>query len=1056
MKTILLRLMVLSALVLLTTAFAAEKVGTFSFVLLKNGKPLPHSEVIIDRKASLFTDVDGYLNRTLDEGVHRIQVIGRENGGAIVYAKQSFTVVSGQNTQMILTLTSDNKLSIVDVETPEAGHVAMDEETLKSLPKGLLHLSIVSSEEKKPVKGARVFVRGTSIEGVSDDNGTIEVEVPAGEQTISIIHGSFSSQTLNKIEITQEKTTLRVVEMTPASLELEEFVVLVPNIQGSIASVVQEERQSNAITSVLGSEEMSKKGDSNAANALKRVTGVTLVGGKSIFVRGLGERYSNVELNSMPLPSPDPTKRVVPLDIFPSSVIGSMKVQKSATADIPSSFGGGYIDIRTKDSSSEDFIKVEVALKGNNNTGKSVSTYEGSGSDWMGVDDGYRDIPQDLLDATQVVEGERVNGITTSYYTKEEISAFTKEFINRDYGVYDEKLPLGFKIGLSGSKSVEIADEHTISISGGYDYKQGHEYREENYYSYDLNNSSMQFYDNPTQFGMKSQTTSSYEHGGILNIGYRYDDFLSLKYTKLYTLNSDKRTRIVDGILGSNDDQMIYTYLDWEERELMTDQLTGLLNYSLLGKEAEFEFGTQMAEAHLNQPNNFQYIYIYVPFDEQYVINNAVSNHIANKLTSDDKLDSLYLKNKQFVPFFSDEDYVQFGYSTSSKERISRQNKFFLRERNSRTDLNQSIDDFYDEYVTADLPYNDRLYWVSQLFQAADYFDAEVEETTFFLNFFAKPLESVEVMIGARQVDFKQVTYQYQEDRNNPDMELRRLITRVAEDLTLDGIYPSLNVKYKLDDDNQFDFAVSKTYIVPDLREFTDGEYFHPFDVATVRGNPNLENTDIMSYDLKYSHYFTATEMIRAGLYYKQLDKPIEDILIPSSSLPIYSFDNAEKAVLSGLELDGRKTLDFISEELERIYLSGNFSYTDSDVTLREEQLATFTNNHRQLQGLSKIVINAAVGYDYEGRSVVMSYNHMGRRIRKVGLIDDVERYPDHYEIPPDLVDIVWIENMNNGLSFKAKLQNILDSETIWEQGGKVTNEYKSGRKFEISLSYKY
>ena len=146
-------------------------------------------------------------------------------------------------------------------------------------------------------------------------------------------------------------------------MELEEFIVLAPKVHGSLTSVMAEEKQSNAITNILSSEQMSKKGDSSAASALKRVTGVTLVDGKNVFVRGLGDRYSNIEMNSMPLPSPDPTKRIVPLDIFPSGVISSMKVQKSATADIPASFGGGYIDIRTKDSAKDDYVKLTLEFK---------------------------------------------------------------------------------------------------------------------------------------------------------------------------------------------------------------------------------------------------------------------------------------------------------------------------------------------------------------------------------------------------------------------------------------------------------------------------------------------------------------------------------------------------------------------------------------------------------------------------------------------------------------------------------------------------------------------
>jgi len=271
-------------------------------------------------------------------------------------------------------------------------------------------------------------------------------------------------------------------------------------------------------------------------------------------------------------------------------------------------------------------------------------------------------------------------------------------------------------------------------------------------------------------------------------------------------------------------------------------------------------------------------------------------------------------------------------------------------------------------------------------------------------------------------------------------------------------VFPSFNVKYRYDEDNHFDAAVSKTYIIPDLREFTSGIYFHPYDVATVQGNPELENTNIYNVDLKYSHYFSDTENIKAGFFYKFLDKPIEDIMIESSSLPIYSYDNSKSAQMYGFEIDGRKSLDFVKSDLSNFFIAGNFSYTDSEVTLREEQKETFTSDNRQLQGLSQIVINTSVSYENEDRSVTLAYNKMGERIRKVGLAKSgtVLKYPDNIEVPPDLLDFVWIEKFDDDISAKVKIGNLLDDETIWKQGDLVTQKFKKGQTFSIGVSSKF
>jgi hypothetical protein len=308
--------------------------------------------------------------------------------------------------------------------------------------------------------------------------------------------------------------------------------------------------------------------------------------------------------------------------------------------------------------------------------------------------------------------------------------------------------------------------------------------------------------------------------------------------------------------------------------------------------------------------------------------------------------------------------------------------------------------------------------------------------------------------MGARLVDFSQVVYQYEEDRTNPDMSLRRLIAKVPYELSYSDIHPSLSLKYSLNENNIFDLALSQTSITPDLREFTSGEYFHPYEVATIVGNPDLVNTDIYSVDLKYGLYFSDTEYVKTGGFYKYLEKPIEDVMMPSSSLPIYSFDNADNAILYGLEIDGRTGLSFILERLRNFYISGNFSLIESDVTLKEELETIYSTNHRNLQGLSPFVINFTLGYEVKGRSVTLSYNKMGERLRKVGMIDAGDRYPDHFEDPAAVLDFVWRETFNNGLGLKAKIGNILKGETIWTQGDRVTRSFEDPTTYSLGMSY--
>lgn len=1050
-------------LLVISASWAEEqKTGTLTVIVFKDQAPLMGSIVTVDGKRVFKSDSDGALKTALPVGEHIVEIVGRgANKENLGYFKKSVTIKESRDTQVISTFTTKSKTPLVTVDTPVGKLTQVKSaQAVNVTGKGRLNGIVLSSEDKTPISGARVFVKGTAVDARTDAGGRFSVEVPSGVAlSISVVHTAYSAQTVGGVKVAKDGAASRTIALTPASMELEEYVVLAPKVEGSLTDVIAEEKNVNAIANILGHEELSKKGDSTAAAALSRVTGVTLVDGKSIYVRGLGDRYSNVELNGLPLPSPNPLERTVPLDIFPSSVIGSMKIQKSASADIPSSFGGGYIDIRTKENFDEDFIKISLSGKINNYTGTEQVDYFGSATDWTGYDHSFRPIPQAILDATAVNVGERTPTFTTRDYTKEQLAAFTQMYPNRIYGVYDSTLKPGFGGSVEGAKSFDIDEDNHLTVYGNYTYTQDSKYVPEEFFGYDFDINGEQETE-PSQFGTIDQTTMSVTHGGMLNVGYNYMDVLRLKYTKLYTNSAAKTTRVTDGIMGSNYEHLTYYALNWEERELNVDQFSGDFDYEIFDSESVMDFGFQTSTASFYQPNNYQYIYL--TEDGLTFNDNTKSNHLANKVVSDDTLNAMYLKNKHKIEVFNEDEYVEYGINLSSKERISRQQKYYLNKTNNLPiadrDLVQEIDSIYNNYVLPAYPYDYELLQVATLFKAGDSFDGYVDETSPYVSWMSRPLDDIEVVLGVRYVSLEQAIDQFKLDRTNPDSAKRNNVMLERDSLAIDDYFPSLSVKYKYSEKQQFDFAASKTYIMPDMREFTEGEYFHPFDVATIVGNPELVNTLIYNLDLKYSYFFSAEENVKLGLFYKYMDKPIEDVMLPSSSLPIYSFANTDMATLYGFEIDGRKNLDMIHSNLASYYVSGNFSYNYSEVTLTEEQKNIFTSESRGLQGLSPYVINLTAGYEVEKRSVLLNLNHMAERIRKVGVIDGPDKEEDQYEIPPTLLDFVWIEKFDYGYDFQVKVQagNILNEEVVWMQGDGVTRKFKMGRTLGMKIEAKF
>jgi hypothetical protein len=1046
------KIVVIVSSVWLTVSLFANDSGELNVFILSDGKPLSNNEIVIDKTKKILTDKDGMAKLVLEPGEHQVELFGANTSGHLGYFKKNIEIKSGKETQVISTFNTNVEPYVI-VDSPKNNTIVTPKKLDMSIL-GTLKVRVISQDKKTPIKNGRIFVKGTALDARSDDNGYAILQVPANQKiTISVIHSEYSSETLSDLLVKQGETLAKEIVLAPASLELEEFVVLAPKVEGAIASIVQEEKESQSIVNILGSEEIAKKGDSNAAGALKRVTGVTLVGGKNIYIRGLGDRYSNIEMNSMPLPSPNPLKRAVPLDIFPSSAIGSMVIQKSATADIPASFGGGYVDIRTKESSKDNFFKVSLETKGNSNTGKSIDTYQGSDMDWTGFDDGYRAISSDILASSKVVIGERPKSFTSEYFSKDKLSSMTQQYVNRNYEVTSENLPVGFKGSVEGGYNFTIGNDHRLSLFGNYGYEQDNTFVEENFAAYDFDSVIGELEKTPYKYGKNRSTFNAINHSAMMNIGYNYLDVLKLQFTKLYTHNTLKSTRISDEITVTGQDDYTNYYLDWEERTLDVNQLNGSLAYQIFNMDSNLRFGVEYALAGLYQPNNYSYFYynLGTPF-----LFSITPNSLANNLESNDTLFAGYLANKLMINWLSDDDFIDFGISMSSKERQSKQNRYVLRKNISSDDASLftgDIESIYDTYVRKDIPYNNRLLVVDTFAKPSDYYDALVDELDLYVSSLVKPTDSLELIFGLRNVALTQTIYQYNEDKTPGG---GRKIQKFPTSLTLNDIFPSFGAKYILNDSNHFDVALSKTFIVPDLREFTNGTYTHPTEVAEIKGNPNLENTMLYNADFKYSHFFSAVDTIKLGLFYKYLDKPIEDVLAPPNVLPLYTFDNAKSAVLYGFEVDGYKGLDFISSYLDGFYVSGNFSYTHSDVTLREEQESSYTTNHRDLQGLSPTVFNATLGYDSKWRSTSISYNKMGERIRLVGTTVDLSRIPDTVETPPQLLDFIWIEKFANGLSFQAKVQNILNEETVWKQGDRITRSFETGTNVSLGLAYKY
>ncbi|HHD83415.1 MAG TPA: hypothetical protein ENK93_00925 [Campylobacteraceae bacterium] len=1027
---LLLKLLFIAILIPLAAIGAENReAGTATLYLLEQGKPVAGAEVIFDGSRTMVTDRDGWTRIRLVPGKHQVQITVKGTGGRNgIYMKKPFEVKAGRDTKLIALVRSDDNATVT-VREPLS---AAAKEAQKSGVKGVLLGKVVISGSGRPIAGAHIFVKGTSIDTRTGADGSFRVEVPADTNlSLSVVHSAYSASTINNIVVKPKSKYFKKIELTPASMELEEYVVLAPKIEGSITAVIDEQKNSDTVGDVLGSEQFSKSGDSSVASALKRVSGITIVGGKYVYVRGLGDRFSTVMFNGLHLPSPEPTKRVVPLDIFPTSIIKSMTIQKSFDGEIPATFGGGTVLIESKDIPKEGgFAKLSLELIGNDSTGKKVS---------------YNPDNSIALPAAAIRGSDNFNYVNNDRLTQEMLQ----------YRTLDRKettLPPGGKIGLSFGDSSEINDKLSLGVSVSYFYKQTADSVDDleyHKYVYDINSREL-FHDSDT----KAQVTSfRTQQGGMFNIGADYYGDNSLKYSYFAIEdNSDKSIFSSIDYLGDTEDRE-KSYLEYVTKKVATHQIIGHNHLLFKGirwdylDDLKIDWGLEHAEADRDEPGTVEYNYL----------------HQTSGLNWDQKSWYYYFILKDIVDnyrvdltlpyqFHDQKNYTKLGLFHYKKSRDFDSRRFKLSDRDASQTTIKLSDDIDAIYQQGSAGKGDLQF--ESAYIDSDSYKAEQELNALYLKQLYSITHNVDLTVGVR---FEDSTQQLFDAKTG----------KPFDPLETSDIFPGLGVTWRfLEDKMQLRAAVARTISRPDFREFSINRYKDPITENIVFGNPDLKATYINHADLKYEWYLSADELFSLALFMKNFENPIETVVRKNDAQGNemeQSYANAKKADSYGIEVDLRKRFGFINETYGSRYLFAmNYAWIQSNIQIDPDAYPYFTKrlttHDRAMQGQSPYVVNLQFGYDNPdtGDSAMLLYNQIGERIVSLG----TDGNEDIYEQPFQKLDFTtkWrlykSRRFTYSLLFKA--QNLLDDSVDLKQGEKLTQTFKPGRSYALKFSMKY
>jgi hypothetical protein len=902
--------------------------------------------------------------------------------------------------------------------------------SLEAQATGSVRGKVIDSANGEPMIGVTAVIKELGVYGVTDIDGSYVIpNVPAGKHTVVYqIMGYQTSSTSVNVGAggaVRANITMNYKVST-------EVVVTAKRIDNTSAALLSKRKKAAAAQDAISAEQISKSPDSDAGEAAKRVTGITVVDGKYVYVRGLGERYSSVQYNGSTIPSPNPDKRIVPLDIFPSALLDNLVISKTYTVDMPAEFSGGLVQINSKDYPEERELKISLSTGYNTiTTGKTFLASQGGSLDFLGVDDGTRSLPS----AIPSESSNRKIILSSVFYPQgfdaAQIEKMGESFarnwdINRSTG----KIPGG--IQASFGNTYKLSEHSSLGvIAAGLARETSETITDKTYKVY--------FPSKEVRLDYK-QNISNYStsKGGLLGFTLAPGKHHKLKYNTFYSNNTEDS---VQETTGGHPDYLPQLIRDvrirYQSYSLWFNQISG--DHSVGFLDSKFTWKTTYSRADYSQPDYKSYTQL------------TQTNNTQTLLIREDSPSRVFSKHLDQTTDVQPEWTIPFTQWSGLKSTFMVGGFFSFRDRGSKTRrftyisngiaataLNGNINDVISP---ENISQSNGLVLQETTGQNDSYTGQQIIGAGY--GQFDLPLvPSLRLVTGARYEAsrIKVVTY---------DIFAQGQPTNV--NLNTNNVAPGANLIYSLTSDINLRAAASLNVSRPDFRELTPFLFLGVAGADVLKGNPELKQAEIANYDLRLEWFPTPSEVLALSGFYKDMKNPIEVIEQPSTDT-IITYNNVPKAYVAGIELEIRKSFDFIAKALSDFSVLGNYSYIQSEVNLPAGGF--YTNTKRPLQGQSPYVLNAGLSYDHEklALNVTLLYNVAGRRIIRAGVVG----LGDTYEEPVHRIDFVAKKGLGSYGAIKFTAANLLNAEYRATQGDLLRYSYYRGITFGINYDFKF
>lgn len=999
--------------------------GDVLVVVFKNG--LPAEGVVLESPVGrLTTNSSGVLSFKTSTQKHTLKILETRQ-------TVEFTVVKNQETQITVHLLDQSKETSTHVASPVETTEATDK--IAQAPVQKMEFRVLTPSGS-PLAGATVLFSGLSTVYKSDDSGKVFLEIPQGQYSLSVFHPDYQTATASDVVIGETPVVLEDFKLKESVNELDDVVVLAPKVKGSVSALVEVRKQSSSVTDVLGAEQMARAGDGDAAASLRRVTGLTLVSGKYVYVRGLGERYSGVQMNQFSLPSPEPSRRVVPLDLFPTAIMESIVVQKSYTPDLPGEFGGGLIQLKTKSLPEEFFLKGTIS--GNYEPLNNGLSYRGGSMDWLGIDDGGRKLPagiQNIL-SKGLQLAPNIPGFNGGVSQEELVNLGAS--LSNNYNTTRQENPSLPSLALSFGNGWSLSGIR-VGSAGSILYGQSTEQLERRVKTYNSGAGGQLEIDTDQRTEYSEIETRL---AGSVDLGldiYKHSQIRLSSFVLRNTTNLAQNNLRQN--FGSNGNFVDGTTLDFIERQLWTQHLKGEHQLEKwISHPITLDWRVGRAEATRDSNDRREYLYDIINGNKTIASDSSGNRRTWSNL-EDNSDEMAFNIAAPIVKSRPDLLKVKIGMLTLNKDRRSDITRLFFANNYTGAapfDLGADAEKIY----SPDNINNGNLL-LKNLTNDADSYSGEQRVNAQYFMVDASPWEKWSFQAGLRRERSTQnvSTFKYF-DPGNPF---------ATSSLEMNDVLPSYSVVWKPTDKVRARLAYSETLARPDFRELSTVGFIDDETGNIVQGNADLKGTVIKNIDHRWEYYFTPDEYASLGVFYKNFENPIEVMFLPGVNR-LQSFDNALAAENFGLELEGRVGARHFSRFFRRWTVLTNLTLISSEIELDARNSGIQTSSSRPLQGQSPYVVNMQLQYDLptSGFSGALLYNIVGKRITEVGTND----IPDTYEQAFGQLDFVLSQKISKNWSMSFRGRNLLNPEVESTQSDEIVRSQKRGRFFSLNLGF--